>query len=75
MNIGCIITHTYLSKGLFTRQIFYPFVARHCDCRRRPTPETTSRWLSAEVEPVPMFLRSDTVIYEAATQSPVDELF
>ena len=30
--------------------------------------------LSAEVEPVPLVLRSDTVIYDAATQRPVDEL-
>ena len=39
-----------------------------------PTPKTKSQWLSAEMGPVPIFLRSDTVIYEPATQRPVDEL-
>ena len=38
------------------------------------TPVTTLQRLSAEVEPVPLVLRSDTVIYDAATQRPVDEL-
>ena len=48
-------------NGLFTRAVFGLFVAQHHDWRRRPTtadgnptPETTSRSLSAEVEPVPM---------------------
>ena len=44
------------------------------DGRQQPDTSNDTAEAVAEVEPVPLVLRSDTVIYDAATQRPVDEL-
>ena len=44
------------------------------DGRQQPDTSNHTAEAVAEVEPVPLVLRSDTVIYDAATQRPVDEL-
>ena len=44
------------------------------DGRQQPDTSNDTAEAVAEVEPVPLVLRSDTVIYDAATQHPVDEL-
>ena len=67
-----------LTYGLFTRAIFGLFVAQHRDWRRRPTATQHPKrrrggcWLKWNLSQ--WFLTSDTVIDEAATQCPVDEL-
>ena len=68
----------YYSQGLFTRAIFGLFVARHRDWRRRPTvtrhPKRRRGGCRLKWDMSQCLLKSDTVIYEAATQCPVDEL-
>ena len=63
---------------MFTRAIFGIFVARHRGWRRRPTatrhPKRRCGGCQLKWHLSQWFLRSDTVIYEAATQHPVDEL-
>ena len=44
------------------------------DGRQQPDTSNNTAEAVGEVEPVPLVLRSDTVIYDAATQGPVDEL-
>ena len=64
--------------GLFTQAIFGLFVARHRDWRRRLTvtrhQKRRRRGCRLKWNMSQWLLRSDTVIYEAATQRPVDEL-
>ena len=64
--------------GRFTGATFGLFVARHRDWRQQPTVTRhpnrclggcKSKWNMSQC-----LLRSDTVIYDAATQCPVDEL-
>ena len=66
------------SKAVFTRATFGLFVARQRDWRRRPTvtrhPNRCRGGCRSKWNMSHSFLRSDTVIYEGATQRPVDEL-
>ena len=66
------------SKAVFTRATFGLFVARHRDWRRRPTvtrhPNRCRGGCRLKWNMFQCLLRSDTVIYEAATHCPGDEL-
>ena len=63
---------------MFTRATFGLFGARHRDWRRRPTvtrhPNRCRGGCRLKWNMSQCLLRSDTVIYEAATHCPVDEL-
>ena len=65
-------------KAVFTRATFGLFVARHRDWRRWPTvtrhPNCCRGGWQLKWNMSQCLLRSDTVIYEAATHCPVDEL-
>ena len=66
------------AKAVFTRATFGLFVARHRDWRRQPTvtrhPNRCRGGCRRKWNMSQCLLRSDTFIYDAATQCPVDEL-
>ena len=74
----CSRSFSVKAKAVFTRATFGLFVARHRDWRRRATvtrhPNRCRGGCRSKWNMSHSFRRSDTVIYEAATQRPVDEL-